>query len=52
VLPFFKVIERRILPHYTPSHEPGVGLAARRRGSLSPGLGVAVVTFGAGAFIS
>src|SRR5438093_1224287 len=37
VLPFFKVIEESgILPHYTLSHEPGVGFA--------------VVTFGAGAF--
>ena len=29
VLPFFKVIEESgILPHYTLSHEPGVGFAA------------------------
>jgi indolepyruvate decarboxylase len=32
VLPFFKVIEDSgILPHYTLSHEPGVGFATRRR---------------------
>ncbi len=51
VLPFFKVIEESgTLPHYTLSHEPGVGFAAdaaaRFRGSIS----VAVVTWGAGAF--
>jgi indolepyruvate decarboxylase len=49
VLPFFKVIEDSgILPHYTLSHEPGVGFRRRCRGALPPRLGVAVVTFGRG----
>ena len=51
VLPFFKVIEDSgILPHYTMSHEPGVGFAADAAARYHSGLGVAVVTFGAGAF--
>src|SRR4030081_3271745 len=51
VLPFFKVIEEsRILPHYTLSHEPGVGFAADAAARYHAGLGVAVVTYGAGAF--
>jgi indolepyruvate decarboxylase len=51
VLPFFKVIEESgILPHYTLSHEPGVGFAADAATRYHGGLGVAVVTFGAGAF--
>jgi indolepyruvate decarboxylase len=51
VLPFFKVIEDSgILPHYTLSHEPGVGFAADAAARYHCGLGVAVVTFGAGAF--
>src|SRR5213082_2281585 len=51
VLPFFKVIEDSgILPHYTLSHEPGVGFAADAAARYHSGLGVAVVTFGAGAF--
>src|SRR3954467_11400370 len=51
VLPFFKVIEESgILPHYTLSHEPGVGFAADAAARYHAGLGVAVVTFGAGAF--
>ncbi len=51
VLPFFKVIEEcGILPHYTLSHEPGVGFAADAAARYHSGLGVAVVTFGAGAF--
>src|SRR6266576_1321059 len=51
VLPFFKVIEEsRILPHFTLSHEPGVGFAADAAARYHAGLGVAVVTFGAGAF--
>jgi indolepyruvate decarboxylase len=51
VLPFFKVIEdSAILPHYTLSHEPGVGFAADAAARYHSGLGVAVVTFGAGAF--
>jgi indolepyruvate decarboxylase len=51
VLPFFKVIEEsRILPFYTLSHEPAVGFAADAAARYQSGLGVAVVTFGAGAF--
>src|SRR5712671_378819 len=51
VLPFYKVIEEsRILPHFTLSHEPGVGFAADAAARYHCGLGVAVVTFGAGAF--
>ena len=50
-LPFFKVIEEsRILPYYTLSHEPGVGFAADAAGRFNRGLGVAVITYGAGAF--
>ncbi len=51
VLPFFKVIEdSAILPHYTLSHEPSVGFAADAAARYHGGLGVAVVTYGAGAF--
>src|SRR5262245_20652911 len=51
VLPFFKVIEEsRILPHYTLSHEPGVGFAADAAARYRSSLSVAVVTYGAGAF--
>jgi indolepyruvate decarboxylase len=51
VLPFFKVIEESgVLPYYTLSHEPGVGFAADAAARYHAGLGVAVVTFGAGAF--
>jgi indolepyruvate decarboxylase len=51
VLPFFKVIENAgILPHYTLSHEPAVGFAADAAARYHGGLGVAVVTYGAGAF--
>jgi indolepyruvate decarboxylase len=51
VLPLYKVIEESgILPHYTLSHEPGVGFAADAAARYHSGLGVAVVTFGAGAF--
>jgi indolepyruvate decarboxylase len=51
VLPFFKVIEESgILPHYTLSHEPAVGFAADAAARYHLGLGVAVVTYGAGAF--
>src|SRR4029077_6325283 len=51
ILPFFKVIEEtRILPHYTLSHEPGVGFAADAAARFHGGLGVAVVPYGAGAF--
>jgi indolepyruvate decarboxylase len=51
ILPLFKVIEEsRILPHFTLSHEPGVGFAADAAARYHSGLGVAVVTYGAGAF--
>src|SRR4051794_13240605 len=51
VLPFYKVIEEsQILPHFTLSHEPGVGFAADAAARYHSGLGVAVVTFGAGSF--
>jgi indolepyruvate decarboxylase len=51
VLPFYKVIEEsKVLPHYTVSHEPAVGFAADAAARFHPGLGVAVVTYGAGAF--
>jgi indolepyruvate decarboxylase len=51
VLPFFKVIEESgILPHFTLSHEPAVGFAADAAARYHMGLGVAVVTYGAGAF--
>ncbi|MCC6776232.1 MAG: indolepyruvate/phenylpyruvate decarboxylase [Hyphomicrobiales bacterium] len=51
VLPFFKVIEESgTLPLFTLSHEPGVGFAADAAARYHSGLGVAVVTFGAGAF--
>jgi indolepyruvate decarboxylase len=50
VLPFFKIIEdSEILPYYTFSHEPGVGYAADAAGRIDSTLGVAVVTYGAGA---
>ena len=49
-LPYFKVIEESgILPLYTLSHEPAVGFAADAAGRSSSGLGVAAVTYGAGA---
>jgi indolepyruvate decarboxylase len=45
VLPFFKVIEESgILPHFTLSHEPGVGFAADAAARYHMGLGVAVVS--------
>jgi len=51
VLPFFKVIEEAgTLPYFTLSHEPGVGFAADAAARYHGGLGVAVVTYGAGAF--
>ena len=37
-------------PHFTLSHEPGVGFAADAAARFHCGLGVAVVTYGAGAF--
>jgi indolepyruvate decarboxylase len=49
-LPFFKVAEESaILPLYTLSHEPGVGFAADAAARVNCGLGVAAVTYGAGA---
>lgn len=49
-LPYFRIIEEsKILPLYTLSHEPGVGFAADAAGRISGGLGVAAVTYGAGA---
>src|SRR5438477_4252772 len=51
VLPLFKVIEEsKILPYFTLSHEPAVGFAADAAARYGRGLGVAVVTYGAGAF--
>ena len=50
-LPFFEVIEReRTLPLYTLSHEPAVGFAADAAVRFHGGLGVAAITYGAGAF--
>lgn len=49
-LPFFRVIEESgILPLYTLSHEPAVGFAADAAARYRGGLGVAAVTYGAGA---
>ncbi|WP_114969587.1 indolepyruvate/phenylpyruvate decarboxylase [Rhodoferax ferrireducens] len=49
-LPYFRVIEEsQILPLYTLSHEPGVGFAADASARINCGLGVAAVTYGAGA---
>ena len=51
VLPFFKIIEEsNILPYFTLSHEPAVGFAADAAARYHGGIGVAVVTYGAGAF--
>lgn len=51
VLPFFKIIEEsKILPYFTLSHEPAVGFAADAAARYHGGIGVAVVTYGAGAF--
>ena len=50
-LPLFGEIERAgTLPLYTLSHEPAVGFAADAAARLRGGLGVAAVTYGAGAF--
>ncbi len=50
-LPFFLEIERaQILPLHTLSHEPGIGFAADATARARGGLGVAAVTYGAGAF--
>ena len=49
-LPFFKAIEESaILPLYTLSHEPAIGFAADAAARIHSGLGVAAVTYGAGA---
>jgi indolepyruvate decarboxylase len=49
-LHFFKVIEESgILPLYTLSHEPSVGFAADAAARVHSALGVAAVTYGAGA---
>jgi len=49
-LPYFRVIEdSQILPLFTLSHEPAVGFAADAAARFSSGLGVAAVTYGAGA---
>lgn len=49
-LPFFRIIEEsRILPLYTLSHEPAVGFAADAAARVHSTLGVAAVTYGAGA---
>ena len=49
-LPYFRIIEESgILPLYTLSHEPGVGFAADASARIHGGLGVAAVTYGAGA---
>ena len=50
-LPFFKAVEQTgILPLYTFSHEPAVGFAADSAARFGSRLGVAAVTYGAGAF--
>lgn len=49
-LPYFRIIEQsQILPLYTLSHEPGVGFAADACARINASLGVAAVTYGAGA---
>ena len=49
-LPFFKVAEESaILPVHTLSHEPAVGFAADAAARFRGSLGVAAVTYGAGA---
>ena len=49
-LPYFRIIEEsRILPLYTLSHEPAVGFAADASARINCALGVAAVTYGAGA---
>lgn len=50
-LPFFKVAEETgVLPLHTLSHEPAVGFAADAAARYGSTLGVAAVTYGAGAF--
>ena len=49
-LPFFRIIEQsKILPLYTLSHEPSVGFAADASARANMRLGIAAVTYGAGA---
>ncbi|MDD5334001.1 MAG: indolepyruvate/phenylpyruvate decarboxylase [Rhodoferax sp.] len=49
-LPYFRIIEEsKILPLYTLSHEPAVGFAADASARINCSLGVAAVTYGAGA---
>ncbi len=49
-LPFFRQIERiNTLPLYTLSHEPAVGFAADAAGRYRSTIGVACITYGAGA---
>ena len=49
-LPLFREFERSgALPLYTMSHEPAVGFAADAAARMRGGLGVAAVTYGAGA---
>jgi indolepyruvate decarboxylase len=49
-LRYFRVIEQSgILPLHTLSHEPGVGFAADAAARAGQGIGVAAVTYGAGA---
>ena len=49
-LPMFRIIEEsKILPLYTLSHEPGVAYAADAAARIGRGVGVAAVTYGAGA---
>ena len=50
-LAFFEVIEHTgTLPLYTLSHEPAVGFAADAAARFRGGIGVAAITYGAGAF--
>ncbi len=50
-LPYFRIVEETgILPLHTLSHEPGVGFAADAAARFRSTLGVAAVTYGAGAF--
>lgn len=49
-LPFFRIAETSgILPIHTLSHEPSLGFAADAAARLQGGLGIAAVTYGAGA---
>ncbi|MFO1358957.1 indolepyruvate/phenylpyruvate decarboxylase [Plasticicumulans sp.] len=49
-LPFFRIVEESgVLPLYTLSHEPGIGFAADAAARFNGALGVAAVTYGAGA---